>query len=441
MRKLYNQEKSIFCQWSNHKFSYELQLISEILDQNVEFLEWVAFDLKAGNKGKNNGAKGMSAEQVLRAAILKQQNGWSYEFFEWQCVDSTATRAFLRFDSEEKYSKSALQENISKIRGETWIRINESLVRYARDKGLESGRTIRVDATAIESNIHAPTDSSLLFDCFKISDRVFKKIRKKTRIAYYSPLTTKLAKSYLLKIQYANGNEERLEPYKILIKEAKNLSKVVNKVSERFKNSGKVDISPLKNITDLLPHIIDQAEKRVIKGQIIPPEEKVVSIFEAHTDIIMKGKRDVAYGHKVFLTAGKSGIVTDCQLVQGNPSDKEYFLDLISKQKQVFGKVPRQVTADGGFASEDNVYDAKEMGVKDVCFSKPVGLGIEEMVKSPWVFQKLRNFRAGIEGIISTLKRGFGLSKVLWKGVSGFASYVHSSIVSYNLTKIAVLCR
>ena len=441
MRKLYNQEKSIFCQWSNHKFSYELQLISEILDQNVEFLEWVAFDLKAGNKGKNNGAKGMSAEQVLRAAILKQQNGWSYEFFEWQCVDSTATRAFLRFDSEEKYSKSALQENISKIRGETWIRINESLVRYARDKGLESGRTIRVDATAIESNIHAPTDSSLLFDCFKISDRVFKKIRKKTRIAYYSPLTTKLAKSYLLKIQYANGNEERLEPYKILIKEAKNLSKVVNKVSERFKNSGKVDISPLKNITNLLPHIIDQAEKRVIKGQIIPPEEKVVSIFEAHTDIIMKGKRDVAYGHKVFLTAGKSGIVTDCQLVQGNPSDKEYFLDLISKQKQVFGKVPRQVTADGGFASEDNVYDAKEMVVKDVCFSKPVGLGIEEMVKSPWVFQKLRNFRAGIEGIISTLKRGFGLSKVLWKGVSGFASYVHSSIVSYNLTKIAVLCR
>ena len=441
MRKLYNQEKSIFCQWSNHKFSYELQLISEILDQNVEFLEWVAFDLKAGNKGKNNGAKGMSAEQVLRAAILKQQNGWSYEFFEWQCVDSTATRAFLRFDSEEKYSKSALQENISKIRGETWIRINESLVRYARDKGLESGRTIRVDATAIESNIHAPTDSSLLFDCFKISDRVFKKIRKKTRIAYYSPLTTKLAKSYLLKIQYANGNEERLEPYKILIKEAKNLSKVVNKVSERFKNSGKVDISPLKNITDLLPHIIDQAEKRVIKGQIIPPEEKVVSIFEAHTDIIMKGKRDVTYGHKVFLTAGKSGIVTDCQLVQGNPSDKEYFLDLISKQKQVFGKVPRQVTADGGFASEDNVYDAKEIGVKDVCFSKPVGLGIEEMVKSPWVFQKLRNFRAGIEGIISTLKRGFGLSKVLWKGVSGFASYVHSRIVSYNLTKIAVLCR
>ena len=127
--------------------------------------------------------------------------------------------------------------------------------------------------------------------------------------------------------------------------------------------------------------------------------------------------------------------------MQGNPSDKEYFLDLISQHKQLFGKVPRQITADGGFASEDNVYDAKEMGVKDVCFTKPVGLEIEEMVKSPWVFQKLRNFRAGIEGIISTLKRGFGLSKVLWNGISGFASYVHSSVVSYNLTKIACLSK
>lgn len=441
MRKLYNPEKSLFCQWSDHKFSKELQIISDVLDQHPQFIEWVASDLKENIKGKNSGAHGMSAEQILRAAILKQQNKWSYEFFEWQCVDSSGTRAFIKLDFEESYSKSTLQENIAKIKAETWIKINESLVRYARDKGIENGRTIRVHATAIESNIHAPTDSSLLFDCFKISDRVFKKIRKKTKKAYYSPLTTKQAKSNLLKIQYANGNQERLGPYKILIKEAKNLLKVINKVTDRFKNSDKIDLKPLKNIKDLLPAIIEQTERRVIKGEHIPPEEKIVSIFETHTDIIVKGKRDIVYGHKVFLTAGKSGLVTDCQLVQGNPSDKEYFLDLISQQKQLFGKVPRQITADGGFASEDNVYDAKEMGVKDVCFTKPVGLEIEEMVKSPWVFQKLRNFRAGIEGIISTLKRGFGLSKVLWKGVSGFASYVHSSVVSYNLTKIACLSK
>jgi IS5 family transposase len=188
-----------------------------------------------------------------------------------------------------------------------------------------------------------------------------------------------------------------------------------------------------------LPLVISQTERRVIKGEKVPSHEKIVSIFEDHTDIIIKGKRDVEYGHKVFLTAGKSGLVTNCQLVQGNPADSDFFLDLLNQHKKIYGKVPRQTSADGGFASEDNVYEAKEMGVKDVCFSKHVGLEIKEMVKSPWVFQKLRKFRAGIEGVISSLKRGFGLSKALWKGVSGFTSYVHSSIVAYNLTLLARL--
>ena len=111
----------------------------------------------------------------------------------------------------------------------------------------------------------------------------------------------------------------------------------------------------------------------------------------------------------------------------------------MERQVEIYGKAPRQTTADGGFASIDNVLDANILGVTDVCFSKPCGIEKEEMVKSPWVFQKLRNFRAGIEGIISTLKRGFGLDRALWKGVSGFASYVHSSVVSYNLTVLARL--
>ena len=437
MRKTYNPQKSLFCQWSDHRFSQELKVISGILDRHPEWLDLVSADLNVGRKGKRCGAEGMTSEQVLRAAILKQQNKWSYEFLELQLLDSMMTRSFIKLDFEESYSKSTLQENISKIRGETWVALNESLVIFAENEGIENGRTVRIDATVIESNIHSPSDSHLLFDCFKVADRIFKKIRKQTRNAYYSPLTVKLAKSEVLKIQYANSNEERLEPYKVLISNAKSLLKTVKIVVERYKDNEKIDTSKLINIVQLLPLIISQTVKRVIKGETVPPEEKVLSIFEPHTDIIIKSRRDIEYGHKVFLTAGKSGLVTDCQLVQANPADSEYFIDLLNNQKNIYGRVPRQVIADGGFASEDNVYNAKDLGVKDVCFSKHVGLETEEMVKSRWVFQKLKNFRAGIEGIISTLKRGFGLSKVLWKGISGFASYVHSSIVAYNLTKIA----
>ena len=439
MRKSHNPQKTLFCQWSDHRYSQELKSISKILDGNPEWRDLVTTDLGAGNKGMSCGAIGMTADQVLRAAILKQQNKWSYEFLELQLVDSMMTQSFIRLDFDESYSKSTLQENISKIRGETWIKINEAIVKFADREGIENGRTVRMDATVVDSNIHSPTDSLLLFDCFKVADRIFKKIRKQTRNAYYTPLTTKQAKSEVVKIQYANSNSDRLEPYKTLISNAKSLLKTVKNVVERYKNNKKIDTTKLINIVELLPLIISQTVKRVIKGDIVPPDEKVLSIFESHTDIIIKGRRDIEYGHKVFLTTGTSGLVTDCQLVQANPADSEYFIDLLETQRSIYGRVPRQVAADGGFASADNVYDAKDLGVKDVCFSKQVGLEIEEMVKSPWVFQKLRNFRAGIEGIISTLKRGFGLSRVSWKGVSGFASYVHSAIVAYNLTKIARL--
>lgn len=439
MRLAKNPQKPLFCQWSDHRFSKNLASISRILDENPRFIDLVAEDLKSGNKGKDTGSHGMTAEQVLRAAILKQQNGWSYEFLELQCIDSDMTKSFLRLALDESYKKSTLQENISKIKAQTWIEINIGIIQYAENNDIEKGRTIRVDATVVPANIHAPTDSSLLFDCFRVVDRELKKIRKKTKTAYYSPLTTKQAKSLLLDILNAKDKRHRVAFYKEFLKEAKRLLKLLSSIINRLTDAPKINLKHILNVSELLPLIIDQTERRVLKEEVVPSHEKVVSIFEPHTDIIKKGKREVAYGHKVFLTAGKSGLITDCQLVQGNPSDSEYFIDLLERQKEIYSRPPRQVTADGGFASQDNVYDAKDLGVKDICFSKHVGLEIEEMVKSPWVFQKLRNFRAGIEGIISVLKRAYGLSKALWKKVSGYACYVHSSIVAYNLTLIAQL--
>ena len=179
MRKPKNDQLSIFCQWSEHRFSSELQEISKILDSCPEFIVLVAADLSRNNKKMDSGAHGMSAEQILRAGILKQQNGWSYETLEYQCEDSIDTRAFLRLDFGEGYKKSCLQSNIRKISATTWIEINVGIVRCAASNMLEMGRTIKIDATVIESNIHSPSDSSLLFDCLSVADREFKKLRKK----------------------------------------------------------------------------------------------------------------------------------------------------------------------------------------------------------------------------------------------------------------------
>ncbi len=179
--------------------------------------------------------------------------------------------------------------------------------------------------------------------------------------------------------------------------------------------------------------MIDQTDRRVFKGEQVPVAEKVVSLFEAHSDIIVKGSRDVQYGHKLNLATGRSGLVLDVVIEAGNPADSERFIPLLERQIEIYGRAPRQMAADGGYASKDNVWQAKAKGVKDVAFHKKKGLRVEQMAKSDWVYRKLRNFRAGVEAGISCLKRGYGLGRCTWKGLDHFKAYIWSSVVAHNL--------
>jgi IS5 family transposase len=163
----------------------------------------------------------------------------------------------------------------------------------------------------------------------------------------------------------------------------------------------------------------------------------VVSFFEDHTDIIVKKRRETEFGHKIFLTGGVSTMILDCLILRGNPADSEQYIPVLERLKESQGRMPRQVSADGGFASKDNLAYAKGNGVKDAVFAKKRGLSVLDMAKSTWVYKVLRNFRAGIEAGISTLKRAFGLDRCTWKGWEGFGRYVWSSIVSYNLLVLA----
>jgi IS5 family transposase len=193
----------------------------------------------------------------------------------------------------------------------------------------------------------------------------------------------------------------------------------------------------LARAINLLNKVIDQTERRVIKNEKVPASEKVVSFFETHTDIIVKGNRKIEYGHKIFLTGGSSNLILDCLIEKGNPADSDRFKQLLDRQKNYYNRLPRQTTADGGFASKDNLAYAKEYQVKDVVFSKKRGLSVKDMAKSNWVYRKLKNFRAGIEANISTLKRAYGLDRCSWSGWEGFKQYVWSTIVSYNLQVLA----
>jgi IS5 family transposase len=183
--------------------------------------------------------------------------------------------------------------------------------------------------------------------------------------------------------------------------------------------------------------IMDQTERRVFQGETVPADEKLVSLFEAHTDVLVKDRRDTYYGHKIFLTTGRSGLILDCAIPKGNPGDVTWTLPLLRRQQRLYGQPPRQASFDGAFASVDNLTDAKLLGVADVCFAKKRGLAIRAMVRSEWVYDKLRRFRAGIESGISLLKRVFGLARCVWKGAAGFHAYVRTAVLAANLLHLA----
>jgi IS5 family transposase len=188
-----------------------------------------------------------------------------------------------------------------------------------------------------------------------------------------------------------------------------------------------------------IERVIAQSERRMLKGEQVPAAEKLVSLFEPHADIIVKGGRDTIYGHKLNLVTGRSGLVLDVAIEAGNPADSDRLLPMLERHIAFYGQAPRQAAADGGFASQANLDKAKARGVSDMAFHKKCGLRIEDMVRSRWVYRKLRNFRAGIEAGISCLKRAYGLARCTWRGLEHFKAYVCSSVVAYNLALFARL--
>jgi IS5 family transposase len=193
----------------------------------------------------------------------------------------------------------------------------------------------------------------------------------------------------------------------------------------------------IQHYADLTKQVINQTQRRVLLGESVAAQEKVVSIFEPHTDVIVKDSRETIFGHKICLTGGASNLILDGLIVEGNPADTDLAIPMLDRQKEIYSRYPLKVCFDGGFASKDNLKRAKSRKIKDVCFAKKRGLEETEMCRSEYVYHRLRRFRAGIESGISWLKRCMGLTRCMWKGWDAFKSYVWSSVVSANLLTIA----
>jgi len=428
--------------WIDHPHAKELEQISRILDQQPAMAERVGQDLVRGVKNPATGAGGMSGDQVLRVLIIKQMNDFSYEQLYFHLLDSASYRTFCRFGSLERMPKrSTLAQNIKKVRWETLETNNQLLQKYAENEKIERGRTVRIDATVTETNIHEPSDSSLLWDCVRTLTRLLEQAAGTEAEMPAWRDHTRRAKRRMLAVQRAKSNEKRVPPYRDLLKVTHRVLGYALATRDALAGSAQEQerrlAYELNRYRVLTERVIDQTERRVLKGETVSATEKVVSIVEPHTDIIVKDSRETLYGHKIYLTGGTSGLVLDCVIADGNPADTTMATRMLERQKEIYGRPPRQAAMDGGFASKQNLQEAKALGVSDVCFAKKRGLKVPDMVKSTWVYRKLRDFRAGIEGMISFLKRSFGLGRATWRGEQSFRSYVWSGVLTANLLTLA----
>jgi IS5 family transposase len=445
MREKHQKQMPLIEPASGHTQEIELELISMIIDDTPTICEYILQDLNKGRIIKRRtGAQGMSADQVLRAAVVMRLYSFTYEELAFHISDSRALRRFCRIGIADKgFQKSALNANIKQISEQTWERISQDLLSHAEQENIEKGRKARIDCTVVESNIHKPFDSMQLFDSVKVLTRLLYKARDGFGIKIVFSDHQRRAKRRVVGIQYAKGEKQRLPLYKDLLKITRKTIGYAIKAEEIVGNLLPIDmgllgwLDQIKHYGDLARKVYDQTYRRVIQGETVPADQKVVSIFEEHTDIIIKDRRDTHYGHKICLTGGASNLILDCVILEGNPADSDLVEQMLDRQQEIYGRYPLKVALDGGFASNNNLAKAKARKIKDVCFAKKRGLEEADMCRSEYVYNKLRRFRAGIESGISWLKRSFGLTRCTWKGFRSFKCYVLSSVVAANLLTMA----
>jgi transposase, IS5 family len=450
MRRTIPKQRRLFTPLVEDALSDELVEIDELIRLRPEWERWILQDLTNRKEGRaKRGREGMGPDLVLRLQFLKHRLDVSLRKLSQIVNNSVGFREFLGLGVEDRAPKrSTMQDNLAKVRPETWGKILKSLVQSQELREFESGDKQRVDATVVKTNIHPPSDSSLLWDGVRTLTRTMSQAR-----AFFAEVDfedrSKQAKKLKAKIYWARRKEQRRPAYEALLNEVRFIDAQAERVIAALETVrvGSVQdgalrdvlASELRRYRGLTARVIDQTERRVLRGEKVPADEKLYSIFEPETDMIVKTKNQPPeFGHKVTFTMGVH-FVLDCVVERGNPADVTLAVRQVERQVELRGRAPGQVAFDGGYASAANLEKIKALGTKRCAFSKGRGLTPVDMAGSRRTFGRLRNFRAGIEGKISWLKRDFGLGRCTWRSWPRFSSYVWSACFAANLSKLARL--
>lgn len=434
-----------------------LQTISDFIESHVELIELVRQDLERGLKKPATGRNGLSALQVLRSLALQRVKNWDYRELRERIADGYSLRRFTAFYSKSVPKHDAFNRAFNRLTPDTLRALNDGIVRVALDLGLEDGRKLRVDTTVVETDIHHPTDNTLLWDSVRVITRLVGRLNELLAHDVGGfPNRTRRARRRMQEIQRLTPMQrqrQQVRKYRDLIRTTEEVVRQAREVLTRTSKVRAIDVLSDLAIQDLRKQIehhcglgaqvIDQARRRVLEKESVPTAEKIYSIFEPHTDLIIRGKvqKPVEFGHKVFLAESAQGLITQYHVLDGNPVDEVHVQSTLKRHMQLFGAAPEMFSADRGFFSHDSINHCHQAGVVLACIPQRGGKKTPERQlheKSP-AFKKGQRFRAGIEGRISVLFRGRGMKRCRAHGRERFEMLVGAAVLANNLMVIARL--
>lgn len=408
-----------------------------------------------GERHENSRTRGRSqtpAEMALRLLLLKHVRNWSYDALEREVRANLAYRDFCRIGLGKVPDAKTLARIGQAISGDVIAELHRRLVELAKEKGVVEGRKMRVDTTVVETNIHYPTDSSLLGDGARVLTRTMKKIEKqagklkrKVRNRMRSVNKRVIAIALSARHKGAEGDERRRRHYRELLRLTRQIlndtQRVMTEVEELGRNK-KRKLQPLTTaLTEMagrVRQVIRQTKARVFKGLTQEPG-KIVSLFEPHTEIIRKGKasKPTEFGKLVQVQEAENQIITHYEVFDERPSDRELLLPAVEAQERILGRVPRLVAADAGFYSQAQERAAQDKGVTRIAIPNRNTRSTErkKLERSRW-FKKAQAWRTGCEGRISVIKRRHGLGRCRYRGVEGMKRWVGLGVIADNLINI-----
>ena len=411
---------------------------------------------KRSPRSTRTGRRGLAPDRLLRCCVMKHLKGWSFRALERELRSNLVYRRFTHFDADITPEFTVFSRSFALLSPAVTAEIHQRVVRLACEHGVAQGEKIRTDTTVVESNVHYPTDSSLLGDGIRVLSRSLQRIADECKTGALEVVDHgRAVKHRLLEISRAaksltEANQQRMrDSYQKLMGLTRSVVRQASEVVQRWEKGrlkvvGTVlgvatQMGQLRHFLPLVENVIRQTQERVVKGNR-HVEDKVLSLFEPHTEVIRKGKahKPNEFGRLVRIDEVENGIVSGYQVLVGNPDDSTSWMPALEQHQASFGRVPEMAAGDRGFFSAKNEREAEALGVKKVALPARGRLSAKraKQQKQRW-FRRALRWRAGIEATMSTLKHPFSMARATYKGGLGFERYVGWCVITKNLFSIA----